>query len=197
MFVWIGVFFLEKVCANINAILIADNPKTFVTRRISEANLEFGGIRGDRHFGITSKADSRQPMYPRGTEILNRRQITIVSVEELDRIAEELGVESVLPEWLGANVLVKGFPELTKLTMGSRILFPSGAGLICMGENQPCTLPGDEIQKHYEDHEKLSLRFVRAGYKRRGIVCAVERPGIIHENDEVQVLVNDFKNPMQ
>ncbi|MFP5115548.1 hypothetical protein ACSU64_24665 [Bacillaceae bacterium C204] len=30
-----------------------------------------------------------------------------------------------------------------------------------MGENQPCTLPGDEIQKHYEDHEKLSFRFVR------------------------------------
>jgi hypothetical protein len=86
MFVWIGVFFLEKVHVNINSILIADDPKTFVTRRISEANLEFGGIRGDRHFGITSKADSRQPMYPRGTEILNRRQITIVSVEELDRL---------------------------------------------------------------------------------------------------------------
>ncbi|WP_395947800.1 MOSC domain-containing protein [Bacillus sp. X1(2014)] len=188
---------MEKVWAKINAVLIADDPKTFVTRRISETNLEFGGIRGDRHFGVTSKADSRQPMYPRGTEILNRRQITIVSVEELDRIAEELGVESVLPEWLGANLLVKEFPELTKLTMGSRILFPSGAGLICMGENQPCTLPGDEIQKHYEDYEKLSVRFVRAGYKRRGIVCAVERPGIIHENDEVQILVNNFKNPMQ
>ena len=197
MFERIGVFFLEKVWAKINAVFIAVDPETFVTRRIPEVNLEFGGIRGDRHFGVTSKADSRQPMYPRGTEILNRRQITIVSVEELDRIAEELGVESVLPEWLGANVLVKDFPELTKLTMGSRILFPSGAGLICMGENQPCTLPGDEIQKQYEEHEKLSLRFVRAGYKRRGIVCAVERPGIIHENDEVQVLVNDFKNPMQ
>ncbi len=197
MFVWIGVFFLEKVWAKINAVLIADNPKTFITRRTSEANLEFGGIRGDRHFGITSKADSRQPMYPNGTEILNRRQITIVSEEELDRIAEELGVKSIRPEWLGANVLVKGFPELTKLTMGSRILFPSGAGLICMGENQPCTLPGDEIQKHYEEHEKLSLRFVRAGYKRRGIVCAVERPGIIHEHDDVQILINDYVNPMQ
>jgi len=197
MFERIGVFILERGWAKINAVLIADDSKTFVTRRIPEANLEFGGIRGDRHFGVTCKADSRQPMYPRGTEILNRRQITIVSVEELDRIAEELGVESVLPEWLGANLLLKEFPDLTKLTMGSRILFPSGAGLICMGENQPCTLPGDEIQKHYEDHEKLSFRFVRAGYKRRGIVCAVERPGIIHENDEVQILVNDFKNPMQ
>jgi hypothetical protein len=197
MFEWIGVFFLEKVWAKVNAVLIADDSETFVTRRIPEVNLEFGGIRGDRHFGVTSKADSRQPMYPRGTEILNRRQITIVSVEELDRIAEELVVETVQPEWLGANLLLKGFPELTKLTMGSRILFPSGAGLICMGENQPCTLPGDEIQKHYEEHEKLSLRFVRAGYKRRGIVCAVERPGMIHENDEVQILVNDYVNPMQ
>jgi hypothetical protein len=197
MFEWIGVFFLEKVWAKINAVLIADDSETFVTRRIPEVNLEFGGIRGDRHFGVTSKADSRQPMYPRGTEILNRRQITIVSVEELDRIAEELGVETVQPEWLGANLLLKGFPELTKLTMGSRILFPSGAGLICMGENQPCTLPGDEIQKHYEEHEKLSLRFVRTGYKRRGIVCAVERPEIIHEHDDVQILINDYVNPMQ
>lgn len=188
---------MEKVWANIKSVLIADNPETFVTRRIKGADLEFGGIRGDRHFGVTSKADSRQPMYPRGTEILNRRQITIVSVEELDRIAEELKVEKVLPEWLGANLLVTGFPELTKLTMGSRILFPSGAGLICMGENMPCTLPGDEIQKHYEDQEKLSFRFVRAGYKRRGIVCAVESPGKIFENDEVQILVNDFTIPMQ
>jgi hypothetical protein len=197
MFMWKGVLLLEKVWASINAVLIADDPKTFVTRRISEANLEFGGIRGDRHFGVTSKADSRQPMYPRGTEILNRRQITIVAEEELDRIAEELGVDSVLPEWLGANILVKGFPELTKLTMGSRLLFPSGSGLICMGENQPCTLPGDEIQKHYENHEKLSFRFVRAGYKRRGIVCAVERPGEIRENDQVQIWVNDYGNLMQ
>lgn len=110
---------------------------------------------------------------------------------------KELGVETVLPEWLGANLLIKGFPEFTKLTIGSRILFPSGAGLICMGENQPCTLSGDEIQKHYVEHEKLSTRFVRAGYKRRGIVCAVERPGEIHENDEVQILINDFAHPMQ
>lgn len=189
--------FMEKERASIKAILLADQPETFVTRRISEVNLEFGGIMGDRHFGVTSKADSRQPMYPRGTEILNRRQITIVSEEELDMIAEKLGVESVIPEWLGANLLLKGFPNLTKLTMGSRILFPSGAGLICMGENQPCTFPGEEIQKHYQDDEKLALRFVKAAYKLRGIVCAVESPGTIHENDEVRILVNNFTNPMQ
>ncbi|WP_373889961.1 MOSC domain-containing protein [Neobacillus cucumis] len=188
---------LKKAQATVQALLIADLPETFVTRRIPETVFEFGGIRGDRHFGVTSKADTRQPMYPRGTEILNRRQITVVSEEELEQIAKELEVETVLPEWLGANLLVKGYPELTKLTQGSRILFPSGTGLICMGENMPCIFPGEEIQKHYEGHEKLAARFVKAGYKRRGIVCAVERPGIVHENDEVQILINDFSNPMQ
>jgi len=188
---------MEKAAAQIKAILTADTPGTFVTRRLPEVILEFGGIRGDRHFGITSRADSRQPMYPRGTEILNRRQLTIVTEEELADIAEELGVESVLPEWLGANLLLSGFPELTKLTLGSRILFPSGAGLICMGENKPCTLPGEEIQKHYPEHPKLASRFVRAGYKRRGIVCTVERQGTAALGEEVQILINDFNNPMQ
>ncbi len=183
--------------ASVKAILLADNPDTFVTRRISEVNLEFGGIKGDRHFGLTSKADSRQPMYPRGTAIWNRRQITIVAEEELAKIAEILGVEAVKPEWLGANLLVSGFPDLTKLTIGSRILFPSGAALICMGENQPCTLPGEEIQKHYENHEKLAVRFVKAGYKRRGVVCAVEVPGPIQETDRVEILINNYQNPMQ
>ncbi|MBT2736520.1 hypothetical protein [Bacillus sp. ISL-7] len=64
---------MKKVWANINAVLIADNPKAFVTRRISEANLESGGIRGVRHFGINSKADSRQPMHPS-----NRRTVTVL-----------------------------------------------------------------------------------------------------------------------
>jgi hypothetical protein len=188
---------MKSGAAKVNAILIADNPETFVTRRLSDVKLEFGGIKGDRHFGLTAKADSRQPMYPRGTEILNRRQITIVSEEELTQIADELGVEYVLPEWLGANLLVNGFPELTKLTIGSRILFPNGTGLICMGENKPCVHPGEEIQKHYETLPKLAARFVKAGYKRRGIVCAVECPGEVFEGDEIKILINDFENPLQ
>ncbi|BCJ88316.1 hypothetical protein skT53_33010 [Effusibacillus dendaii] len=51
--------------AKVKAILLADDPESFVTRRIPEVSLEFGGIPGDRHFGITAPSDSRQPMYPR------------------------------------------------------------------------------------------------------------------------------------
>lgn len=188
---------MKTVEATVSAILIADQAETFVTRSIPEVSLEFGGMLGDRHFGMTVPSDSRQPMYPRGTEILNRRQITLLSEEECQKIAEELGIEAVLPEWLGANILLKGFPELTRLTMGSRILFSSGAGLICMGENQPCTLPGEVVQKHHPDFPNLTKEFVRAAYKRRGIVCAVERPGKIQQGETVGILVNDFANPMQ
>jgi hypothetical protein len=47
---------MEKVVATIEAILIADQSETFVTRRVEQVELKFGGISGDRHFGITTKS---------------------------------------------------------------------------------------------------------------------------------------------
>lgn len=126
-----------KIKVKVEAVLIADDPATFVTREIDGAELKFGGMEGDRHFGVLAKADSRQPMYKRGTEIMNRRQLSLVSVEELQGIAERLGVRAILPEWLGANILVSGAPELTKLPMGIRMMLSSGGGLVCEGEMSP------------------------------------------------------------
>lgn len=188
---------MKIIEATVEAVLIADQPETFVTRRIPEADFEFGGIPGDRHFGMTRPADSRQPMYPRGTEIFNRRQISILSAEECTEIAKTLAIDDVLPEWLGANLLLKGVPDLTSLTIGSRLLFPSGAGLICQGENLPCKLPGEVIQKMNNNRPRLAADFVRAAFKRRGIVCLVERPGKVREGDQVRILVNDFSTPLQ
>lgn len=169
-------------------LLIADDPSTFVTRTLSEVQLEFGGIPGDRHFGITAKSDSRQPMYPRGTIIQNRRQLSLVSVEELEQIAAGLGLPEVRAEWLGANIVVQGFPELTMLPFGSRILLPGGGGLWCDGENEPCVYPGKEIAAHY-DNPKLAGKFVKAAFHRRGIVASVERPGTLKVGDELRILL--------
>jgi hypothetical protein len=188
---------MKKTEAIVRAILIADTPESFVSRRVPEVALDFGGIPGDRHYGITFPADSRQSMYPRGTEILNRRQLTILSEEECAIIAEQLEIEQVLPEWLGANLLISGYPKLSSLPLGSRILFPNGVGLICMGENKPCIQPGEIIQQHHEGRTNLAKDFVRAAYKRRGIVCAVESKGNIQEGETVQILINDYSNPMQ
>jgi len=174
--------------ARVQAVLIADDPSTFVTRELDKVDLSFGGIEGDRHFGIIAKADVRQPMYPRGTEIMNRRQLSIVSVEELQGIADRLGVDEIRPEWLGANIVVCGIPGLTKLPMGIRMLLPSGAGLVCEGENEPCTGPGKQIANHYGVKE-LTHRFVKAALQSRGIVAYVERPGELKPGDEIEIQI--------
>lgn len=171
----------------VHAVMKANNPETFVTNKISQAELHYGGILGDLHFGLTKPAGAREPMYPRGTKIFNRRQISIVSSEECAVIAEKLGIESVLPEWLGANILVKGFPGITRLPEGSRILFPSGAGLLCEGANPPCIQPGEIIQEIYPDETKLSSRFVKASLGLRGIVAVVERPGKIISRETAKI----------
>jgi len=175
----------------ISAIFIANQDDTFVTNKTEEAVLEYGGIPGDLHFGLTKLAGARESMYKRGTEIFNRRQISIVSVEECALIAEKLEVEQILPEWLGANIAIKGFSNLTKLSPGSRIIFPSGAGILCEGENLPCTQPGEVIQNKYPDIPGLTTRFVKVSLGQRGIVGIVERPGRISSEDTGKIIVNN------
>ncbi len=126
-------------------------------------------------------------MYERGTEIFNRRQISIVSMEECDDIAEKMGISHIFPEWLGANIAISGFSALTPLKEGSRMIFPSGASLLCEGENDPCIQPGEVIQSFYPDQPKLAAAFVRHAMGRRGIVCIVERPGDICTGDAVTI----------
>ncbi|MGW9123542.1 MOSC domain-containing protein [Paenibacillus chitinolyticus] len=176
--------------AVMTGLLIADKPGTFITRHLDWAEMQFGGLVGDRHFGVISKADVRQPMYPRGTEIMNRRQISIVSEEECEEVAAALGIERVAPEWLGANMALKGLERLTALPRGTRILFPSGAGLVCEGENEPCVHPGKVIAEQ-TGNPKLAGKFVKAAWNRRGIVASVERPGIVSAGDEVRILFPD------
>ncbi|KQX66924.1 MULTISPECIES: MOSC domain-containing protein [unclassified Paenibacillus] len=176
------------IIAKIEAVLIADDASTFVTREIDGVELSFGGIEGDRHFGLFAKADSRQPMYKRGQEIMNRRQLSIVSVEELQGIAQRLGVETIKPEWLGANIVVSGAPELTKLPMGIRMILPSGGGLVCEGENEPCAGPGKQIANYYGDRS-LTQQFIKHAGQSRGIVAYVERPGELKPGDLVEIQI--------
>ncbi|MBW4691980.1 MAG: MOSC domain-containing protein [Lyngbya sp. HA4199-MV5] len=180
---------MKALSATIEAVLLADIPGTFVTRRVDRVDLDMAGIPGDCHYGLTRRSGGREPMYPRGTEIRNRRQISIVSVEECDQIAQQLGLDMLLPEWLGANLLISGLPHLTQLPAGSRLLLPGGTGLVCEGENAPCRHPGEIIQALYPDHPQLSRRFVPIAKRQRGIVCTVERPGALVAGDHLRILV--------
>lgn len=177
----------QELELSVRRVFSACTPNSFLATPVPVLELEFGGVRGDRHFGLTRPSDSRQArFYPRGTMILNRRQITLVSVEELAEVARRLEVPEIRPEWLGANLLVEGVPSLSALPAGTRLLFPGGAGLICEGVNQPCRQPAVVIQGHFPNSQALS-QFVRAGFGRRGIAASVERPGAVRRGDLARI----------
>lgn len=73
------------MAAKAEGVYIADT-ESFVTKQMDKLDFDYGGIPGDLHFGLT-KSGAREPMFSRGTEIFNRRQISIVSIEECDEIA--------------------------------------------------------------------------------------------------------------
>lgn len=180
---------MKFLSATVESVLLADGPGTFVTRRVDQVTLDMAGIPGDRHYGLTRLSGAREPMYPRGTTIRNRRQISVVSAEECDQIAQQLGLNAVLPEWLGANLLLRDFPHLTQLPTGSRLLLPGGAGLVCEGENAPCRHPGEIIQALHPAHPNLIKRFVPIAQRRRGIVCSIECPGTIVQGDRLRIVM--------
>ena len=60
------------------------------------------GPDGEAHGGLTRPSCSRVlSQYPRGTTIRNVRQMSIVSAEELDIIANKIGLPHIDPAWLG------------------------------------------------------------------------------------------------
>jgi hypothetical protein len=159
---------------------------TLVTTRQSQVNAVFEGFQGDQHAGLTRQSDSRTPHYPRGTQIRNDRQVSIVSEEELKKIAERMDLPEIRAEWLGANLLIKGIPNLTLLPPGTRIYFSEGAVLVVQAENLPCKHPGKVIQDAYKQ-EGLQELFPNVAMHLRGLVACVEKPGRIQEGETLQV----------
>ncbi|WP_166241217.1 MOSC domain-containing protein [Paenibacillus turpanensis] len=180
---------MKTFTAIVEAVLTATDPSTFVTRREQEIRIELAGIPGDRHYGLLRPADVRQSFYPRGTMIANRRQISIVGAEEMEQIATLLETGEILPEWLGANILLRGYAPLTLLPQGARLLFERGStGLICEGENLPCSGPAKVIAASC-DRPELAKKFVPAAKQKRGIVCSVEKEGTVAPGDTVRIMI--------
>jgi hypothetical protein len=167
-------------------VYLGQDKGSLVTTPQPQVTVTFAGFEGDRHAGITRKADSRTPHYPRGTEIRNDRQVSIVSLEELARIAAAMGLPEIKPEWLGANLLLQGIPSLTSLPPMTRLFFGAGVVLVVQAKNRPCLHPGKIIQDSYS-RPGLQELFPKAGMHLRGLVACVERPGAISQGDPVEV----------
>jgi hypothetical protein len=163
----------------------------FQTEPVAELALGFDGIAGDFHAGETRRSGGREPWYPRGTEIRNERQLTLVSADELAIIAERMGLAELRPEWIGANLVIDGVQNLSMLPAGTLLFFKGGATLKVDGQNHPCRLAGRSVAERagVADIEAGALAFPKAAKRLRGLVAWVEKPGTILDGEEISVRV--------
>jgi MOSC domain-containing protein YiiM len=139
------------ITGSVAALLVNPDEKSGIeSEAVDRVVARFEGLEGDRHWGATRPACVRViRQYKKGTPIRNVRQFSIVSSEELAEIAAAMSIPAIRPEWLGANILVTGIPDLTLLPPASRLLFSSGAVLTTDTENAPCRFPAEVIERHH------------------------------------------------
>ena len=148
-------------------------------------DVSFGGFIGETHYGETRKSCSRVlSQYPRGTEIRNVRQVSILSDVELEMIAKKMEIDHLLPQWVGANLLLSGIPNLTMLPASTRLIFANGVSIVIDMENEPCIYPGRVIEQHFTSKGK---RFPKAAKGLRGVTGWVEREGVLRVGESCSV----------
>lgn len=151
--------------------------------------LGWGGPEGEAHGGVTRPSCSRvAALHPRGTEIANARQVTIVSRDDLDAIAADMGIEALDPALLGATLVIEGVPDLSHVPPSSRLQGPDGATLVVDMANRPCHLPAREIDREVTG---AGAAFKVAARGRRGVTAWVERPGALKIGDGLRLFVPD------
>jgi hypothetical protein len=168
--------------------VVHDRAVTLEAEPLAHTALTFDGVPGDTHGGATRPSCVRViGQYPtRGTQIRNARQLSILSAEEMAATAEAIGLPAINPAWIGANLVLEGIPDFTKIPPGSRLIAPSGASIAVDLENGPCRFPADVIEAAHPGHGK---RWIKAAMGRRGVVAWVECPGEIRLGDALRLHV--------
>ncbi|WP_333714047.1 MOSC domain-containing protein [Yoonia sp.] len=169
--------------------LVADRDAALASSGLDEAQLTFAGIPGEAHGGLTRPSCSRVvSQHPRGTEIRNVRQLSVVSAEELAAIAAACGLDALNPALIGASLMISGIPDFTHLPPSSRLQMPDGATLVVDMENRPCHLPAKPINAA---HPGAGDKFKAAAKGKRGVTAWVEREGKMRIGDTVRLHVPD------
>ncbi len=175
----------RKIAAKVTGVYAARG-EDFVTEAVGELKLGFEGIERDFHQGHTRRSGSREPWYPRGTEMRNERQLSIVAPDELGVIAERMGIAEVKAEWIGANLVLDGIPRLSMLPSGTMLFFAGGVTVKVDAQNGPCRLAE---RAGIPDVTAGALLFPKVAKRLRGLVAWVEKPGIIMPGELVSVRV--------
>lgn len=151
--------------------------------------LDFSGDHGARHEGETRPSCVRvKNLYPQGTEIRNVRQLSVLSIEEIQAIATDMGLDRLDPSLMGASVVLRGIPDFTYVPPSSRLQAESGLTVVIDMENRPCVLPGREVEAVSPGK---GASFKPAAQGRRGVTAWVERPGALRVGDRMKLFVPD------
>lgn len=178
-----------------------DSPDYLHTEEVESLELDFGGIVGNRHYGVTRITDGRTRfMYEKGSvEIRNNAQWTAISEDEIRSINNnlELGENELQPEHIGINLLISGIKDFTFTPRGYYLAFtnsekyinqdPSQVVLIVHGEVNPCTIAGKGVEAGTR-RENLANKFPKAANNLRGLRGWVEKSGVIKRGMYLHIL---------
>ncbi|ADZ69723.1 MOSC domain-containing protein [Polymorphum gilvum] len=173
----------RRLAGRVVSVLKTAGAESFETARCDDLVLTFEGIPGDRHAGFTRRSGGREPWYPRGTEMANERQVSVLSAEELALVARRMDLPELRAEWIGGNIVLAGIPRLSLIPPRTRLVFEGGAVLRVDGDNAPCRIAGRAIAARYPERDGLDLLFPDKARRLRGLVAYVERPGTVRAGE--------------
>ncbi|AXS41373.1 MOSC domain-containing protein [Breoghania sp. L-A4] len=174
----------RRLTGRVSRVLAAMG-EDFATTQVDDLPFTFDGIPGDVHAGTTRRSGGREPWYPRGTEMRNERQLSVLAADELEEVARLMEIDRLLPEWIGANLVLEGLPRLSMIPPRTRLVFENGAVLRVDGQNAPCRSAGKGIAAHFPEREGLDLLFPKVAKRLRGLVAWVEKPGVVTPGETV------------
>ena len=174
--------------------LFVGGTKGQVKHSVDRVSLTFDGIKGDAHSGRMGRTGPREPGFARDTAIVNVRQLSLVSIEELGTLAERLGLRHIDPAWLAANIATEGLGPITQLPPGTLLRGSSGASVYLTELNSPCRLAARLLYEHSAC--KLNpASFVKHALGRRGLVALVYSEGDLAIGDELELLLVQPERP--
>lgn len=178
----------KRIAGRVDGLFVAQG-SDFITAPVDSLTVDFEGIPGDFHRGYTRKSGGREPWYPRGTQMRNERQVSIVARDELGAAATEMGLTTIDPAWIGANISLADVPMLSMLPASTLLFFEGGVTIKVDFQNGPCKIAGAAIAEAVgrKGDTELALAFPKAAKRRRGVVAWVEKPGTITMGEAVRV----------
>ena len=163
----------------------ADRDATLASVACDMVQLTYAGVTGEARSGLTRNSCARmREQYPVGSDIRNVRQLSILSAEEVALIAQDMDLDDLNPEWLGASIILSGLPDFTHIPPSSRLIAANGTSLTIDMENRPCNFPGQEIERHLPGKGRACKA---AAADRRGVTAWVEREGDLRIGDTLRL----------